>query len=82
MIAGGAKREERPSIMTPSNASDPNLVRRTLRAVGLLVAACVIFVGVLSLLAVAITSRAVNAGGAGAQATEAPGPTSKKPLSI
>jgi len=68
---------------------EPNLVRRTLRTVGLLVAACVIFVGVLSALAVAITSRAVNAGGSGAQVTEAPGSpggpggaAGKKPLSI
>ena len=63
---------------------EPNLARRTLRTVGLLVAACVIFVGVLSALAVAVTSRAVNA--SGAQATEASGPGSgaagKKPLSI
>jgi hypothetical protein len=69
--------------MTPNKdhnvSSDPNLVRRTLRTVGLLVSACVIFVGVLSVLAVAITSRAVNAGGA--QATDTPDPT-KKPLSI
>jgi len=75
--------------MTSTNrndSSDPNLVRRTLRTVGLLVAACVIFVGMLSVLAVAITSRAVGSfaapGGAGAQATEAPSALSKKPLSI
>ena len=59
----------------------PDLVRRTLRTVGLLVAACVLFVGVLSVVAVAITSRAVNAGGAGAQATET-NENAKKPLSI
>ena len=80
-MSGGVKKD---STMTSSNhndSGDPNLVRRTLRTVGLLVTACVIFVGVLSVLAVAITSRAVN-GGAGAQATEAPAAAAKKPLSI
>ena len=37
-----------------------SLVKRTLRTVSLLVAACVIFVGLLSAAAVAITSRALN----------------------
>ena len=71
--------------MTSSNDrnashSEPNLVRRTLRTVGLLVAACVIFVGVLSVVAVSIASRVVKPG---AQATETNElATSKKPLSI
>jgi hypothetical protein len=81
--------EEERSTMTPTNDrngnSEPNLVRRTLRMVGLLVAACVIFVGMLSVLAVSITSRAVNVGGAaGAHATDGTDAAShaKKPLSI
>jgi hypothetical protein len=68
------------STISTDRGSDSTLVRRTLRTVGVLVAACVIFVGVLSVAAVAIASRAVNAGG-GAQATEAPD-HAKKPLSI
>jgi hypothetical protein len=62
--------------------SEPNLVRRTLRMVGLLVAACVIFVGVLSIVAVSITSRAVNAGGSGAHAGDVTAAHTEKPLSI
>ena len=67
--------------MSSTNESKTStLTTRTLRTVGVLVAACVIFVGVLSVLAVTITSRAVNAGGTGAQ-TDAPD-HAKKPLSI
>jgi hypothetical protein len=61
--------------------TESTLVRRTLRMMGLLVAACVLFVGVLSVVAVAVASRAVSAGSAGAHATEAPD-NGKKPLSI
>jgi hypothetical protein len=68
--------------MTP-NANSPverTLVMRTLRTVAVLVAACVLFVGALSLVAVAVTSRALGAG-EGARSTES-APSAKKPLSI
>ena len=65
--------------MSNTEAKNSTLTTRTLRTVGVLVAACVIFVGVLSVVAVAVTSRALNAGGA-AQATDTP--AVKKPLSI
>jgi len=70
-------------MTTNDRTNESNLVRRTLRMTGLLVAACVIFVGVLSVLAVSITGRAVNAGGGApaAGATDAPA-HAKKPLSI
>jgi hypothetical protein len=65
-----------------SAGAEPDLVRRTLRTVALLVAGCVLFVGALSVIAVAVTSRALNREGAGEpQAREANEP-SKKPLSI
>ena len=64
--------------MSNTAVSSSSLTTRTLRMVGVLVAACVIFVGVLSVVAVAVTSRALNA--SGAQATDAP--AVKKPLSI
>jgi hypothetical protein len=65
------------------NSNESSLVRRTLRMVGLLVAACVIFVGVISVLAVSITGRAVNAGthAPATDGTDAPA-HAKKPLSI
>ena len=69
------------SVHRNAQSQSPDLVRRTLRTVGLLVAACVLFVGVLSVLAVAVTSRAVNARGGGAQATDT-NENAKKPLSI
>lgn len=69
-------------MTTDSRSADAGLVRQTLRTMGLLVAACVIFVGVLSVLAVAVTSRAVGGGDAkSAEAKEAPAAL-KKPLSI
>jgi hypothetical protein len=61
--------------------SETTLVRRTLRTVAMLVGACVLFVGALSLIAVAVTSRAVGRGDA-KEATSEPSPTAKKPLSI
>ncbi len=72
--------------MTSHNAprsptTEPDLVRRTLRTMALLVAACVLFVGALSVIAVAVTSRAVNAGATEARAPDAT-ETVKKPLSI
>ena len=60
---------------------DASLVRETLRTMGILVAACVIFVGVLSVIAVAVTSRAVGGTSPSAEAKESPAAV-KKPLSI
>ena len=78
--------EKRESTMTSTHDhSEPNLVRSTLRMVGLLVAACMIFVGVLSVAAVSIASRVVNTGGSGgAHATDGTDAShaTKKPLSI
>ena len=77
--------------MTPTNDSPRNdrhehdasgLARRTLRTAGLLVAACVLFVGLLSAVAVSIASRAVSAT-SGASSTQAgANEPAKKPLSI
>jgi hypothetical protein len=70
--------------MTPNtNGTEATLVTRTLRSVGLLVGACVLFVGALSLVAVAVTSRALGDGSRGSEArsTES-APNAKKPLSI
>jgi hypothetical protein len=66
-------------MSTTNNES--NLARATLRTVAILVGACVIFVGVLSVIAVTVTSRAVNRGATEARTTEAD-PAVKKPLSI
>jgi hypothetical protein len=66
--------------MTPNAiVTEVTLVTRTLRTVALLVGVCVLFVGALSVVAVAVTSRAV--GGTEARSTEA-APNVKKPLSI
>jgi hypothetical protein len=59
--------------------ADVELVKRTLRTMGILVAALVVFVGALSLIAVAVTSKAV--GGSKADNSEVP-TAAKKPLSI
>ena len=61
--------------------SDADLARRTLRTVGLLVFACVLFVGALSIVAVAITTRAVGSG-TGAEALTPKTTAPQKPLSI
>jgi hypothetical protein len=68
--------------MTSQSDRESDLVRRTLRTVGLLVAACVLFVGMLSIAAVAIASRAVHAGPSAANAADAPSSAAKKPISI
>ena len=68
--------------MTSKNDSESNLAGRTLRTVGVLVAACVLFVGVLSVVAVAVTSRAVSAGAATTEAPSGAATQAKKPLSI
>lgn len=62
-----------------------DLARRTIRTVLALVAACVLFVGLLSVTAVVVTSRLTEPGGDGeAKAARAPetAPAAKKPLSI
>ena len=69
--------------MTTKNdlTTEPNLARQTLRLVALLVGACVIFVGALSVVAVAVTSRAVGAGSTEARTSDT-APAAKTPLSI
>jgi hypothetical protein len=68
--------------MTPNNTpTERSLTMQTLRTVALLVGACVLFVGALSLVAVAVTSRALGGGAADARSTES-APNAKKPLSI
>lgn len=62
-------------------ASEGNLARQTLRTVAVLVVACVLFVGALSVVAVALTSRAVGGGATEARTTDT-APGAKKPLSI
>lgn len=68
--------------MTPNDTpSDRSLTMQTLRTVALLVGACVLFVGALSLVAVTVTSRALGGGASEARSTES-APNAKKPLSI
>ena len=59
-----------------------DLARRTLRMVGILVGACVLFVGTLSLLAVLITNKAFGSSTPSAADLSAPAKDAKKPLSI
>jgi hypothetical protein len=71
--------------MTPNaTLTDSSLAKQTLRTVALLVGACVLFVGALSLVAVAVTSRALGGSASEARSSEpaAPGTGAKKPLSI
>ena len=65
-----------------AHSSDASLARRTLRSVALLVGACVLFVGALSLVAVVVTSRAVGGRADAKEATTEASPNAKKPLSI
>lgn len=69
---------------TAALGGDSDLLRRTLRMTGALVAACILFVGALSLIAVLVTSKAVGAGAKasadGDKTTDTA--TAKKPLSI
>jgi hypothetical protein len=69
--------------MTPNTTRSPerSLAMQTLRTVAVLVGACVLFVGALSLVAVAVTSRALGASGSDARSSES-APNAKKPLSI
>ena len=57
--------------------ADDQLVKKTLRMMAILVGALVVFVGALSLIAVAITTKAV-----GTKADNSEVATAKKPLSI
>ncbi len=62
---------------------DDELLAKTLRTVAVLVSACVLFVGALSLMAVLVTSKVVAPSGAPeAQKSDAPTTNSKKPTSI
>lgn len=68
---------------TAALGGDSDLLRRTLRMTGALVAACIVFVGALSLVAVLVTSKAVGAGAkASADGDKTTDTASKKPLSI
>lgn len=69
--------------MSTSDTTQPDLFKKTLRTVGILVAACVLFVGALSAAAVAITSRAFGSPASqGAAELAKPAAEAKKPLSI
>lgn len=85
----GARRapEARPSgplaVERLAAPSERDLARRTLQTVAVLVAACVLFVGLLSVTAVLVTSRAVGGDVAAQRVPAAPeAPGAKKPLSI
>jgi hypothetical protein len=70
-----------------SGSDSPDLFGQTLRTVVVLVGVCVLFVGALSLTAVAIASKAMGSGGSSPSSAEAahetPTPSApKKPLSI
>lgn len=67
--------------MNSNNDSESNLVRRTLQTAGVLVAACVVFVGLLSIVAVFVTSRAVNAHASGASEASVAQPAANTPSS-
>ena len=72
--------------MSIDTTDTTTLVKRTLRTVGLLVLACVLFVGALSAIAVSVTSRALGKDTrttTEASSEAAPGAAApKKPLSI
>lgn len=67
--------------MSNTDLTQPDLFKKTLRTVAILVGACVLFVGALSAAAVAITSRAFGAPASAAELSK-PDATAKKPLSI
>ncbi len=68
--------------MSTPDTTQPDLFKKTLRTVAILVGACVLFVGALSAAAVAITSRAFGTAPASAAELSKPDATAKKPLSI
>lgn len=59
-----------------------DLFRRTLRTVAMLVGACVVFVGALSVVAVLVTTRALGPRTAAERTPTVDAPDAKKPLSI
>jgi len=61
---------------------EDELLARTLKTVAILVSACVLFVGALSLAAVLVTSKAVGSAGVEAQKADPPSTNVKKPTSI
>jgi len=68
-----------PRDRTNDLSADSDLFRRTWRTVLVLVAACVLFVGTLSAIAVTIANKAVSAS---PKAAEIKGPSEKPPVSI
>lgn len=77
----GASSSNASAMMSGAEAGD--LFGRTLRSVATLVGACVLFVGGLSAVAVAVTSKAVGASPSAAEVHEVSPPAApKKPLSI
>jgi hypothetical protein len=68
-------------MSTNNIPTDHELAKRTLRMVAILVGACVLFVGTLSLVAVFVTSRAFGSSPDKAPAAQNDAPA-KKPLSI
>ena len=79
-----AARADKPrsSLAALAHRNEGELFGRTLKTVGVLVAACVLFVGLLSVAAVAITSKALGPGPSSAEARSKADDAAKKPLSI
>jgi hypothetical protein len=77
--------QEPPKAIVPVPRNVPargdDLFRQTVRMIAILVGACVIFVGALSIVAVAVASRAASAGAAESRTPDGKA-TDKKPLSI
>lgn len=71
-------------MSAPNADGDRELLSRTIRTVAALVGACVVFVGLLSITAVVVTSRAVSGSSlsAASEPSAPPVGTAKKPLSI
>ena len=70
------------AVFGVGSSEAPDLFRRTLRTMAVLVAACVVFVGGLSGAAVLIASKAVGASPPPSAEARDPSTSSKKPLSI
>jgi hypothetical protein len=68
--------------MSNLESSTPDLFKKTLRTVIVLVGACVLFVGALSAAAVAITSRAFSSPASAAELAKPDVVPAKKPQSI
>jgi hypothetical protein len=80
------KHDDKVALVSVHGGSDDELLSRTLKTVAILVSACVLFVGALSLAAVLVTSKAVGSAGAEARAqgpaADPPSTNVKKPTSI